>query len=559
MQSAEGVIEAGTILVGKYRIESVLGRGGMGMVYRAHHLSLDETVAIKVLRRDVSLDEETVHRFVREAQSAVKLKSEHVARIRDVGTFDDDLPYMVMEFLEGADLGQLVDTNGAMNVPIAVDLVLQACDAIAEAHSLGIVHRDIKPSNLFVSFRPDDTAIVKVLDFGISKSATGADLSLTQTSSVLGTPAYMSPEQMRSARTVDARSDIWSLGTVLYELVEARRPFNAESFSEMCVMVAVDPPSPLQLAPELEAVIMRCLAKNPEQRYANVPDLMRDLAAFAGNPDAARHFVTRAYRVLGLPVPRSFESSPSIRPVATYQSPVPAMPLSAIMPTRTASPTVSTTIAGPAAKSRSSFVVVLLLCLLLGVGGAVTYVKLTGDDAIAAVDAPSAAGGAGSGSNALAGSAADPGSGSNALTGSAADPASDSVAGAGSGSNALAGSAADPGSGSVTESGLVVDSGSDSVAGAGSGSVTGSGSASASGSGSGSVAGAGSARAGSPGSATVSNARGKPPRGNRPPKGGKPPKGGAGASGDAGKGSGSVVEPKPKPKCDPFNSVRDGC
>jgi len=517
VQSAEDVIEAGTVLLGKYRIESVLGRGGMGMVYRAHHLSLDETVAIKVLRRDVSVDEETIHRFVREAQSAVKLKSEHVARIRDVGTFDDGLPFMVMEFLEGADLGQLVDTNGALNVPVAVDMVLQACDAIAEAHSLGIVHRDIKPSNLFVSFRPDETSIVKVLDFGISKSATGADLSLTQTSSMLGTPAYMSPEQMRSARTVDARTDIWSLGTVLYELVEARRPFSAESFSEMCVMVAIDPPSPLIHAPELAPIIMRCLAKNPDERYANVPDLMRELAAFAGNPDAARHLVTRAYRVLGLPVPRSLDSSPSIS--------VTPMPLSANPHARTAAPTVASTIAYPPYKSSRSLVTVIALCLLLGVGGAVGYLKLTEADQAAAVD----------------------------------DPGSGLASGSSLGSNAAAGSVA----------GSVAGSGSESAAGSGSDSVAGSdsaaGSGSASGSGSGSVAVTGSDSTGS-GTATVSNASGKPPKGGaKPPKGGgkspkgeaKPPKGG---SGDTGKGSGegSTVLP-PKPKCDPFNSVRDGC
>lgn len=316
MKAAEG-IGAGTVLVGKYRIESILGRGGMGMVYRARHLALGEDIAIKILRRDVSLDDETVVRFMREAQSAVKLKSEHVARIQDVGVCEDGLPFMVMEFLQGADLGQMVDTHGAMSVPVAVDLVLQACDAIVEAHSLGIVHRDVKPSNLFVSFRPDESAIVKVLDFGISKSA-GADLALTQTQSMLGTPAYMSPEQMRSARSVDARTDIWSLGTVLYELVEARRPFEADSFSEMCVMVAVDSPTPMALGRDLEPVIGRCLAKNPAERYPHVAELMRELAPFAGNYDAAHHYVRRAYRTLGLGVPAKLESSPNLqRPSAT--------------------------------------------------------------------------------------------------------------------------------------------------------------------------------------------------------------------------------------------------
>jgi serine/threonine protein kinase len=216
MKQAESGIPHGTVIDGKYRVEDVVGRGGMGTVYRAQHMALHEPVAIKILRRDAAADEEIVTRFLREGQLAVKLRSEHVARIHDISRTDDGLPYMVMELLQGADLGQLVEQYGAMAAPIAVDLLLQSCDAIVEAHSLGIVHRDIKPTNLFVSFRPDQTAIVKVLDFGISKAAGGTDMSLTQTQSMLGTPAYMSPEQMRSARDVDQRTDVWSLGTVLY-------------------------------------------------------------------------------------------------------------------------------------------------------------------------------------------------------------------------------------------------------------------------------------------------------------------------------------------------------
>ena len=309
MKQAQETVALGTILDGKFRVDDIVGRGGMGTVYRAQHLALHEPVAIKVLHADAAADDEILTRFLREAQWAAKLRSEHVARIHDVGTTAEGLPYMVMELLEGADLGQLVEQNGALYPPIAVDLVLQACDALVEAHSLGIVHRDIKPTNLFVSYRPDHTAIVKVLDFGISKAAAGSDLSLTQTQSMLGTPAYMSPEQMRSARDVDQRTDIWSLGTVLYELVEARRPFQAESFSEMCVMVAVDPPQPLTNAPELTEIITRCLEKAPAQRYANVAELMAALAPFAHNPDAARYYVTRAQRVLGLR-----DSQPMLRP-----------------------------------------------------------------------------------------------------------------------------------------------------------------------------------------------------------------------------------------------------
>jgi len=391
VKAAEGAIEAGTVLVGKYRVESVLGRGGMGMVYRARHLALGEDVAIKILRADVSLDEETVMRFMREAQSAVKLKSEHVARIQDVGTGEDGLPFMVMEFLQGADLGQMVDAHGAMSVPVAVDLVLQACDAIVEAHSLGIVHRDVKPSNLFVSFRPDQSAIVKVLDFGISKSANGSDMSLTQTQSMLGTPAYMSPEQMRSARSVDARTDIWSLGTVLYELVEARRPFEAESFSEMCVMVAVDAPARMINAPAVEPIIARCLAKRPDDRFPHVADLMRELAPYAGNYEAAHHYVRRAYRTLGLGVPAKLEPGargsypvmPGPTPSAVHGAASVAM-AAAIPPTPmpvVAAQTYGKTLQDPKPprSSARTWVAVIGIAALLGVGGTIALMRRTDD------------------------------------------------------------------------------------------------------------------------------------------------------------------------------------
>jgi len=398
MKQAESGIPIGTVIGGKYRVDGIVGRGGMGTVYRAQHLALNEPVAIKILRRDAAADEEMVTRFVREAKWVVKLRSEHVARIHDIGETDDGLPFMVMELLEGADLGQLVEQNGAMYAPIAVDLLMQGCDAIVEAHSLGIVHRDIKPTNLYVSFRPDQTAIVKVLDFGISKAASSTDMSLTQTQSMLGTPAYMSPEQMRSARDVDQRTDIWSLGTVLYELVEARRPFEAESFSEMCVMVAVDPPRPLTNAPELHDVIMRCLEKSPDQRYANVAELMVDLVPFANNPDAARYFITRAQRVLGLrdsqpSMQRASVSdsgpvlvTPAALPIAalTMHGPRPALPSPTLS---TAATTNGSTRVDDLRPRRRGIWIGAVLALVLGVGGAVAFVKST-DDVPPAIDSP---------------------------------------------------------------------------------------------------------------------------------------------------------------------------
>jgi serine/threonine-protein kinase len=315
--AATDIVELGrgpardAIIADKYRVETTLGFGGMGLVIAARHLQLDERVAIKLLRDDVTLDAEHIERFLREAQAAVRLKSEHVARIQDVGTLPDGKPYMVMELLEGLDLGRILQDQGQLAGAEAVDLVLQACDALAEAHSLGIIHRDIKPTNLFVTHRRDGSPLLKVLDFGISKAQSTAELSLTQTSSMLGTPAYMSPEQMRSARNADARSDIWSLGTVLYELVEGTTPFTAGNFAELCVAVATEPPRPMTHAPELDPVVARTLAKSADDRFPSIADLALALEPFSSDPARARRQVARIHRVLGKQPPAGRDATPT--------------------------------------------------------------------------------------------------------------------------------------------------------------------------------------------------------------------------------------------------------
>jgi len=292
-------VHIGEIFLDKYRVDSILGHGGMGIVALCTHLALNERVAIKMLRRDVLGDADAVERFMREAQAASKLRSEYVARVTDVGRSASNVPYMVMEYLEGHDLCDLLEERGCLAVPWAVELTLQAAEALAEAHSIGIIHRDVKPANLFVTWRPDGSALVKVLDFGISKTQTTSPMQLTQTQSLLGTPAYMSPEQTRSARLVDARTDIWSLGTVLYEALEGRRPFEAESFSEMCVKVATEAPGAMRNAPPaLQQVVLRCLEKMPEQRYASMAELGRDLVVFSQDPHQAQVLVERMARTL---------------------------------------------------------------------------------------------------------------------------------------------------------------------------------------------------------------------------------------------------------------------
>jgi eukaryotic-like serine/threonine-protein kinase len=274
------VLTPGALLEDKYRIERVLGAGGMGMVVAATHVRLDELVAIKVMLPDMAQDANAVARFLREARAAVRIRSEHVARVLDVATLSDGTPYMVMEYLHGTDLSGLIQERGAVDVEMAVLWVLEASDAIAEAHSLGIVHRDLKPANLFLTNRSDGSTAIKVLDFGISKVATlsGDEASLTATHACMGSPLYMSPEQMQSAKTVDRRADIWALGCVLFELVTGRPPFNAETLPELCgaIMTSpVVPPSSLRanVPKAFDTIVERCLAKSPDDRYANLGEL----------------------------------------------------------------------------------------------------------------------------------------------------------------------------------------------------------------------------------------------------------------------------------------------
>jgi eukaryotic-like serine/threonine-protein kinase len=303
-QFAGGVRE-GEILAGKYRIEKILGVGGMGIVVAAHHIQLDEHVAIKFLLPEALSNAEAVGRFAREARAAVKIKSEHVARVIDVGTLENGSPYMVMEFLEGVDLGVMVQQQGALAIEQAVEFVLQACEAIAEAHGLGIVHRDLKPANLFCIRRADGLLSVKVLDFGISKvtgmGGSAPDVRMTSTSAVFGSPLYMSPEQMLSARDVDARTDIWALGAILFELLTAKSPFDGTTLPEVFGKISTQPPPPIRTfrpdVPEgVEQVILRCLAKDRTGRYLNVAELAIALAPFA--PKRARASVERISRVI---------------------------------------------------------------------------------------------------------------------------------------------------------------------------------------------------------------------------------------------------------------------
>ncbi|MBS2014831.1 MAG: protein kinase [Deltaproteobacteria bacterium] len=273
------VLPGETLGDGKYRVERILGKGGMGIVVAAKHVALDERVAIKFLLGDPG--PAAVERFLREARAAVKVKGEHVCRVLDFGRLESGEPYIVMEYLEGTDLAKLVERSGAQKTSAAVGFIVEACDALAEAHALGIVHRDIKPANIFLAKRGDDTTVAKVLDFGISKLPSQTQ-AMTGTQTTMGSPAYMSPEQMESARDVDARSDVWSIGVTLYELLMGKPPFVADSMVQLTVLVREKEPPPLDGVPDaLAHVILKCLAKERTNRYQTVSALVAALAPFA--------------------------------------------------------------------------------------------------------------------------------------------------------------------------------------------------------------------------------------------------------------------------------------
>ncbi len=280
----------GDIIAGKYEVERVLGAGGCGVVVGAKHRELGERVAIKLLQRSAMRSSENVERFAREARAAARIRSEHVARVNDFGKTESGIPYMIMEHLEGEDLGARLARDKTVSLTLAIDFVLMACDAVAEAHSLGIVHRDLKPANLFVTTSVDGRPLLKVLDFGISKLVDGGEFgaSVTQTQAVLGSPLYMSPEQMEASRDVDARADVWALGTILYQMLAGAPPFEAPTVPLLYVKVlSGERPTPLaergvtDVPPGVIAAIERCLGRRPEERYPSVGNLALALAPFA--------------------------------------------------------------------------------------------------------------------------------------------------------------------------------------------------------------------------------------------------------------------------------------
>ncbi len=282
----EDDVPEGEILAEKYRAERVLGAGAMGVVVRVRHLESSEVFALKFLRPSVARDPSATARFLREAQAAGRIQNPHVVRISDVGTLATGVPYLVMEYLEGITLEARLKGGPPLDVETACDFALQACEGLAAAHATGIVHRDIKPANLTLCPRTGQSELLKILDFGVSKII-DENQGLTRTQTALGSPLYMSPEQMRSARTADARADQWSLGAVIYRMLTGKLPFSAASLPRVCVLVMEGSFAPMsslrsELPAPLVAAVERCLKVEPNDRHADVADLAQALAPFAG-------------------------------------------------------------------------------------------------------------------------------------------------------------------------------------------------------------------------------------------------------------------------------------
>ncbi|WP_437982865.1 protein kinase domain-containing protein [Sorangium sp. So ce117] len=305
LEEIEG-LEVGTLIAGKYRVDRLLDKGAMGAVVAATHVDLDELRAIKVLLPATAADPEMCGRFLQEARIASRLRSEHAVKVHDVGRLESGLPYMVMEFLDGRDLRVIRKQRGPLPVEEATLYVLQACDALAEAHALGLVHRDVKPANLFLTHTREGTPCIKVLDFGVSKASQAALLGVaemrTSTGQMLGTPHYMPPEQMRGQRDVDARADIWAVGSLLYVLLTGRYPMHARSVQTVSLVLGGKfvPQLPSKvvrgLSPDIDPIIMRCLERDRDKRWPDLAELTLALRPFA--PPAAQPLVDRIQRIL---------------------------------------------------------------------------------------------------------------------------------------------------------------------------------------------------------------------------------------------------------------------
>ncbi len=400
------VVSIGDVVAAKYRIDRILGVGGMGIVAAATHLELDQKVALKFMLPEAMAAPTAVERFLREARAAVRLRGEHVCRVLDVGRLDSGAPYIVMEYMAGQDFSNLLDVRTKLSVGEAVDYMLQVLEGIGEAHANGIVHRDLKPGNIFVATDTDGSPLLKVLDFGISKSSF-ADAA-TKTGDMMGSPSYMAPEQMASSKHVDARADIWALGCILYKALSGELPFTGDTLPALCMAVMCDEPAPIGKlradVPEgLAATVMRCLAKSPDARFANVGQLAAAIAPF-GSP-GSEAVAVRVAKVLGRisqPMPIAVQLGATVAASDSLRMPHATPALPAELPSSSSRPPhvgqVSTLTSGAGALKSvptpgSRRVLPLILAGVVGGGAVIAYVATTrkaSDPPVAALAPPPA-------------------------------------------------------------------------------------------------------------------------------------------------------------------------
>ena len=318
----------GATIDGRYKVEALLGEGGMGVVYRCVHTIIGKKVAMKVLRADLARDAEVTERFLNEAKSASTIGNAHIIDISDFGQFQDGSTYFVMEFLVGVPLSKAVEGGQAVPVPRILHIARQLAEGLSAAHAVGIVHRDLKPDNIFLIARGGEKDFVKILDFGIAKVSTaGEGAKLTRAGAVFGTPHYMSPEQA-AGQPVDHRGDVYSFGVILYEMASGRVPFDADNFMGILtqhmykapVPIRALVPQPQEVPPGLEAIVLKCLSKRPEHRYQSMDELIGDIDKLAaGNvPDAVPEMMSRSG---GFNVPADYFAKPHM------PEPVPASPV----------------------------------------------------------------------------------------------------------------------------------------------------------------------------------------------------------------------------------------
>ena len=305
------ILSPGDRIADRYRVLRKIGEGGMGVLYACVDTVLTREVAVKLMRRSLIAEPQVSERLLREARLAAQLRS-HVAQVFDCGTLDSGEPYIVMELLSGRDLYAMLRESGPMSPPALCAAMLQVCVGLMEAHEKGIIHRDLKPENLFCATEPDGSTLLKIVDFGVSKQLSGRMRSMTNPTESVGSPQYMSPEQITTPSEVDARTDVWSLGVVMYELLTGALPFNGPNPAQICASVLSQPVPPIShfrddVPPALAFIVLRCLEKNREQRFASVAELADALRAFVNTGELPPNFAEGARAEAGMraetPVP----------------------------------------------------------------------------------------------------------------------------------------------------------------------------------------------------------------------------------------------------------------